>query len=175
MAQEQSAEQTKRGLAPIIAHPTKVLILGSMPSEASIAKQQYYGHPQNAFWSIMQSITEIENTADYKLRCQGLQKLGIAVWDVIASCVRPGSLDSAIKPASIELNPLLEFIQQQPGLKFIGLNGGKAFELFQRHWIKSDKLPSDIQYTRLPSTSPAYTLQKQAKLRLWRNALLSYL
>lgn len=165
-------EVVKVGLAPIVAENCRILLLGSMPSESSISKQEYYGHPQNAFWSIMQCITQVDAKAAYQERIQGLHKAGIAVWDVIASCVRPGSLDSRIATASIRVNPLSEFITQHPKLQFIGLNGGKAFELFQRHFIKKNSLPSSITCAQLPSTSPAYTMAKQEKMDCWLKYLL---
>lgn len=82
----------KYGLAPITHKQSRILILGSMPGEQSLQQQQYYAHPRNAFWVIMQQLTGIDAQAPYIDRLQGLKNSGIAVWDMIASCQRKGSL-----------------------------------------------------------------------------------
>jgi TDG/mug DNA glycosylase family protein len=164
----------KYGIAPIVSKNCRILLLGSMPSESSLSKQEYYGHPQNSFWSIMQTFTHVASKSPYPERVQSLHNAGIGVWDVIASCVRPGSLDSRISAASISVNPLIELILHHPELQLIGLNGGKAFELFQRHFIKTNLLPSAIKYAKLPSTSPAHTMLKQEKVVLWQQHLLPF-
>ena len=163
---------TKKGLAPIAQPNCRILLLGSMPSEKSLDKQEYYGHPRNGFWHIMQTFTGVEATAPYHDRIAGLQNAGIALWDVIASCHREGSLDSNINNAV--LNPLVDFILEHPQLRFIGLNGGKAFTLFQRHLIKPKHLPQHIKHAALPSTSPAYTLPLENKIQQWQSHLASY-
>ena len=162
----------KQGFLPITNHNATVLILGSMPSEKSLEKHEYYGHPRNGFWRIMQTYTGIEATAPYQKRIAGLHRVGIALWDVIASCYRKGSLDSNINHEKV--NPLSDFINEHPYLRFIGLNGGKAFTLFERHFVKLHGLPSSVHYAALPSTSPAYTLPLENKIQQWQSHLDPY-
>ena len=45
-----------QGLAPIVSPNTRVLILGSFPGVRSLQLQQYYAHPQNQFWKLLQAI-----------------------------------------------------------------------------------------------------------------------
>jgi len=165
----------KHGLAPIAGKNCHILLLGSMPSEKSLEKQEYYGHPRNAFWKIMQTITNIDWQAPYQERVQGLHSIGIALWDIIAHCKRQGSLDSNIHRPSITLNPLAEFFKQHPQLRWIGLNGGKAFELFHRYIVKPDILSQNITYAGLPSTSPAHTIKLDEKIAQWHRHLQPYL
>lgn len=152
----------------------KILILGSMPGQASLDSQQYYGHPRNQFWPLLQQLFGIDTTLDYPSRCQQALDAGVALWDVIGRCQRQGSLDSAIVGSSILFNPLAEFCQQLPDLQQIWLNGGKAAQSFRqyqrealqisgRHWP-----PSTIIIRELPSTSPAHaSLSFTEKLARW--------
>jgi len=145
----------------------QVLILGSIPGIASLQQQQYYAHPPNAFWPIMQQIFNWPDL-DYAARCQALIKENIALWDVLRSCQRRGSLDSDIEPGSIEVNDFQAFFRQHPNINQILCNGVKAAQLFQRHV----KMPVGISFKQLPSTSPAHAAMTfQIKLEKWRNAV----
>lgn len=132
------------------------LILGSMPGVQSLNQQQYYAHPRNAFWSIMQAITGVDADANYNLRCQALLQHGIALWDVLASCRRIGSLDSAIEKHSIIVNDFAQFFSDNDKLQQVLLNGGAANQLFQRHVVKPGLCPKHIDTHACPSTSPAH-------------------
>ena len=92
-----------QGFPPLAAPQSRILILGSMPSQASLDRQQYYGHPRNAFWPILGTILEM--TSDrYEDRAQQAVDHGIAIWDVLRDCIRPGSLDSSIDEKTAVLN-----------------------------------------------------------------------
>jgi hypoxanthine-DNA glycosylase len=153
------------GLPPIIDRQARTLILGSFPSEASLAAQQYYGHRQNHFWKILGAILEqpLYEMA-YPARKAAVQKAGIAIWDVFANCKREGSLDSAIRDSTP--NDFGQLKVLAPRLKRVCFNGqtaGKFRRLF-------DDLGYEVHV--LPSTSPAYTLAFDKKLALWRAALV---
>lgn len=148
----------------------KILILGSMPGQASLDAQQYYGHPRNQFWPLMQQLFAVESTLPYAERLTALQQAGVALWDVIGVCQRQGSLDSAIQQHSVAFNPLLEFCQTLPQLRQIWLNGGKAASSFLQYQRQQQWLATGIHIRQLPSTSPAHaSLNFEAKLRLWRS------
>ncbi len=145
----------------------QILIVGSMPGIASLTQQQYYAHPRNAFWPIMQ---QIFNWPDlhYANRCQALINENIALWDVLRSCRRRGSLDSDIDASSLEVNDFETFFRQHPEIIKVLFNGGKASQLFQRYV----KTPAKISMQQLPSTSPAHAAMPfQNKLEKWRMAL----
>ncbi len=145
----------------------QILILGSMPGIASLQQQQYYAHPRNAFWPIMQQIFNWPDL-DYAARCQALIHENIALWDVLRSCQRRGSLDSDIELASIEVNNFQAFFRQHRNITQVLCNGGKAAQLFQRHV----KLPAGISLIKLPSTSPAHAAMSfQIKLEKWQSAI----
>lgn len=155
-----------RGFPPILGDDPRVLILGSLPSVASVKAGQYYGHPRNAFWPIMGSLFGFEPTADYGARCAALTDAGVAVWDVLQAAERPGSLDSAIRRTSEQVNPLIDLIESQPSLKHLFFNGSAAEQVFRRH---IGQAPAGITVTRLPSTSPANAAMRMAdKQRVWR-------
>lgn len=146
-----------------------------MPGQASLESQQYYGHPRNQFWPLLQQLFGIEAKLDYAGRCQQALKAGVALWDVIGSCQRQGSLDSAIVSSSIRFNPLFEFCQQLPALQQIWLNGGKAAQSFRQYQrqLQSQSAsawpPSELIVRELPSSSPAHaSLSFDGKLALWQ-------
>lgn len=156
--------------APIADVAAKVLILGSMPSIVSLRKQQYYGHRQNAFWPIMMDLFAGPAHADYQRRAHILCARHVAVWDVLKSCRRRGSLDAAIETQSIITNDFSGFFQQHPAIKQVFFNGGLAEKVYQkqvRPFLGEEF--SAIRYRRLPSTSPAHASMSRAqKLDVWR-------
>ena len=148
------------GFKPLLGCEPRVLILGTMPSVQSLKTQQYYGHPRNAFWWIMSDFS-----LTYSERVEQVLKNKIAVWDVIASCHRPGSLDSNIDQSTVTVNCLPKVFEKYPSLKLVVFNGQAAEKLFAKfineHDWQGDKLV-------LPSTSPANAaLSRERKLTQW--------
>ena len=157
-----------RCFPPIASPDSRVLILGSMPGRASLAAGQYYAHPRNAFWPIMGSLLDFDASRDYPARVDALKVAGIAVWDILDSCHRPGSLDSAIDDGSLVANDLAGFLVTHAAIGHVFFNGAKAESCFRRHVTLT--LPERrIAFTRLPSTSPAHAgLSFERKLDAWR-------
>lgn len=159
---------TKRifGYEPIVDGFSRFLVLGTMPSVVSLAEGFYYAHPRNAFWPIMAEIfgRSRPETVDDKRRL--LLENRIALWDVSASCIREGSLDSAIR--DVRLNDVGALLRDHPTIEKVLLNGGTAWKLYHR-------LPEEVVSLRpcekLPSTSPAYTIKYEEKLLAWKAAL----
>lgn len=147
-----------------------MLVLGSIPGEEALRKQQYYGNPQNAFWSIMAQLFGFSTDLDYQDKVASLTAHPIAVWDVIGSCIRPGSLDSSIDGASVEPNELIEFLREHTTIHSVFFNGSRAQQEFRRHVQPGlGSLDRRISMTRLPSTSPAMARLRPAdKLEQWR-------
>ncbi len=146
------------GLALLASPATRVLVLGSFPSVKSLQAQQYYGHPQNQFWPLMQVLwpeAPWPADRDYALRCQCLLACGVGVWDVYAECERQGSLDSAIRHA--RLNDLGALLARCLQLQAIGHNGGESFRHAKAVQKALDQagLAHRVAIHRLPSTSPA--------------------
>lgn len=160
-------KQLSYSFPPLVGSAPKVLILGSMPGVASLEAQQYYAHPRNAFWPIMAALFELDIEAPYATRCQQLTDAGVAVWDVLKACHRPGSLDQHIDPATIEANDFNVFLSQHLGIEAICFNGSKAEEVFRRS-VLADLL-SEPALEKLPSTSPAHAAMGfQQKLAAWQ-------
>jgi hypoxanthine-DNA glycosylase len=155
--------------APILGRGANTLILGSMPGVASLAAQQYYAHPRNAFWPIMGTLFGAGPELPYDARTERLRSQGVAIWDVLKLCTREGSLDSAIVESSIETNDFEQLFAENPGIDRVFFNGAKAAETYRRY-VKS--ATPQVEFTRLPSTSPAHAaLDLQAKTRIWADAL----
>jgi len=161
---------------PIANDDSRILILGSMPGQASLRDSQYYAHPRNAFWPILCTLLDGEKSgadkdASYQQRLNLLLQRGVAVWDVMANCYRRGSLDADIAEDSIEPNQFSPFLQHHQKVSAIYFNGAKAEQSFNRY-VLADIAPlyPDLHYQRLPSTSPAHASQSfEQKLAAWRN------
>ncbi|PTN11967.1 DNA-deoxyinosine glycosylase [Nitrosomonas aestuarii] len=161
--------------APIVDRHAEILILGSMPGRASLSANQYYAYPQNAFWRIMGELLDFNPAvASYTEKTAALKKAHIALWDVLQSCRRKGSLDSSIETQSQTINDFQSFFHQYRRIRYVFFNGGKAQTCFKRYVLNKD-IPDSIrwlQLTRLPSTSPANaTLSFARKREQWHQLL----
>ena len=146
-----------------------MLILGSMPGVASLRLQQYYGHPQNAFWKIVGAVLGFDAALSYQQRTQALVRHKVALWDVLAACVREGSLDSSIDLSSIVPNDFAAFFKRHPHIRRVCFNGAAAANMYQRQVLPGLATVRPIDYVRLPSTSPAHAgMLFAAKLVRWR-------
>lgn len=153
-----------RGLPPIADPDSRLLILGNMPSVMSLAAAEYYGNPRNAFWRIAGALFGFEVDEPYPRRVEALRRNGVAVWDVLHSCRRPGSLDSAVDPASMVANDFAAFFAAHPAIERVYFNGAAA----QHNYARLVCIDADVSYLRLPSTSPAQTMSYTDKLAAWR-------
>jgi double-stranded uracil-DNA glycosylase len=162
-----------RSFAPIEDAMSRVLILGSMPGKASLAAGEYYAHPQNLFWRILGEITGAAPSLPYAARARTLKSRGIALWDVLESCAREGSLDSAIDDATIRANDFTSFYRAHPRIAHVFFNGAKAETCYRKHVLPAlGDAPAPPGYHRLPSTSPANASMSRAhKQRVWKQAL----
>ena len=157
------------GFPPIARDDARILILGSLPGQRSLQAAQYYAHPQNTFWRIMQELTGAEGC--YELRCARLVEYGIALWDVLAESVRPGSMDADIRLESAEVNDFTRFFAEHRKIERVCFNGQKAAQMFRRS-VVLDAANKQRHFVALPSTSPAYASMKfEEKLEEWRKAI----
>ncbi|KRA20998.1 DNA-deoxyinosine glycosylase [Lysobacter sp. Root604] len=155
--------------APVATADARVLVLGSMPGEASLAATRYYAHPQNRFWPIMGALVGATPALPYEQRLQRLLDAGIALWDVLASCERVGSLDTAIRAP--QANDFAGFFAAHPRVATVLFNGAQAETSFRRLVLPGLAAPLPM-LRRLPSTSPANAGQRpEVKLAAWREAL----
>jgi double-stranded uracil-DNA glycosylase len=154
---------------PISEANARVLILGSMPGIRSLDEVEYYAHPANVFWPIMADILGFKLELPYNSRINLLLESGIALWDVLASCERKGSLDSAIRTSTIVANDIPGLLLQCPDIRWIFLNGSRAWNEFKRRiepLIRS-RMPAVSLY-KMPSTSPAMaTMSFKQKKESW--------
>ncbi|MCQ8104960.1 DNA-deoxyinosine glycosylase [Methylomonas sp. SURF-2] len=157
-----------RSFPPIAGKNARILILGSIPGKASLEAGQYYAHPRNQFWTIMAELLACGPLSDYPGKTQALLDANIALWDVMQSCYRPGSLDAAIDKSSVVANDFKSFLADHPHIRQIFFNGATAEQAFRR-LVRPDLLKPDLHLQRLPSTSPAHAaLNFQQKLECWR-------
>ena len=153
----------KAGLPPIGRPDARLFVLGSLPGDASLAAQQYYGHPTNQFWRLLGSaIGEDLQALDYQARLTALADRRIGVWDVIASASRPGSLDQSIREA--EHNRIEHLLHDFPDLRAIAFNGSTAATVGRR--LIGD-LPRRLMLIDLPSSSAANTQAFAEKAAVW--------
>ena len=153
----------KHSFAPVVNQHTRLLILGSLPGEKSLAQNEYYGNRQNRFWTLMSEVVQIDLVAlEYPARLEALLKNGVGLWDVVAEAHRDGSLDSKIRDQIN--NDLPGLISTLPQLRSIAFNGGTAAKLGIKALREHAERFSIIQ---LPSSSPAYTIPYAQKLEAW--------
>ena len=154
-----------RSFAPVAKGDARMLVLGSMPGEESLRRREYYAHPRNAFWRIAGALWGFDAAAPYAERLEALKRARVALWDVLGSCRRKGSLDADIEDAVP--NDLPGLLAKCPEVRLIGCNGGAAFAALKRHFPDLG-----IPAVRLPSTSPAAAMWTPSrKLEMWRAAL----
>jgi len=157
------------GLAPVIGDNPEILILGSYPSVQSIAKGEYYGNPQNRFWTVLEACRGIPCELPYAARISRLREQRIALWDVVRSCIREGSLDTAIRHPF--MNDIGGLLAAHPTIRAIAFNGTAA-----GHYYSALRIPAAGDHTIivLPSTSPANArIPLAEKIRRWDAALNS--
>ncbi|QNM95377.1 DNA-deoxyinosine glycosylase [Chitinimonas koreensis] len=161
----------KRCFPPVVDAGTRLLILGSLPGEVSLAHAQYYAHPQNRFWELAGAVIGQDLRAqDYEGRLATLLRHGVGLWDVVAQARRAGSLDSSIRDHVG--NDLAALLATLPQLAAIAFNGGTAATLGLR---QLGDTAQRYAIFRLPSSSPAHTLPLADKLAAWQalNAVLA--
>jgi hypoxanthine-DNA glycosylase len=157
---------------PLVQDEARLLVLGSMPGIASLNARQYYAHPRNAFWHIMESVLGIERSLPYAQRCEALTASGIAVWDVAERCYRPGSLDADIRSDSVVANDIPGLLARFPTIRRVCFNGGAAETLFRRLVLRDLPQEPEVALLRLPSTSPAHAaMSLEEKIARWRTGL----
>jgi len=159
-----------QGFPPVVGRQPALLILGSMPSEASLAAGQYYGLPRNAFWAIMGELFGAGRELPYEERLRVLQRHGVALWDVLAECRRRGSLDASIELRDARVNDLPGFFRRHRSIRRVYFNGSKAAEVYRRRALKEvEGVAPWLSHRQLPSTSPAMaSLDLQQKTEQWR-------
>ena len=150
------------GFAPVVDADTRLLILGSLPGNASIKAAQYYAHPRNGFWRLVGGVLREDlPSLPYLERLERLKRRGVGLWDVIASAERSGSLDAAIRtPEAVDLRGLIHSL---PQLTAVAFNGGLAAKLGRRMLWGLD----EITLIDLPSSSPAHTRSLVEKASRW--------
>lgn len=153
----------KSAFAPVAAPDARVLVLGSLPGEASLAARRYYAHPRNRFWHLVGKAIGVDlPTLDYEARLAALKARGIALWDTVASARRSGSGDAAIRAA--EPAPLAQLVAALPALRAVAFNGQKAAAVGRPQLAGH----AAVTLLDLPSSSPAYAAMPLAeKERLW--------
>jgi TDG/mug DNA glycosylase family protein len=156
------------GFSPIIGENPKYLILGSAPSVISLKQREYYGNKQNSFWQIVSAIFNGPKLNTYQEKTKFILDNNIILWDVVKTCSRKGSLDSEIK--SVVANDLQNLIDTHSTIEKVIFNGKMSEKLYKRH---INYYPSKIQFKSLPSSSPAYTLKVEEKIKIWKDFILN--
>ncbi|MGV8710943.1 MAG: DNA-deoxyinosine glycosylase [Nitrosomonas sp.] len=156
---------------PVVGPHANILILGSMPGEASLAAHQYYAHPRNAFWPIISPLLDIGADAPYSEKITALISSPIALWDVFQSCERNGSLDAMIRPDNYIINDFASLFSHHKQIRYVFFNGGTAERYFTRHVLVTSDF-KHLQRLRLPSTSPANaSLSFDQKRVIWHEKI----
>lgn len=160
-------DNRKKSMEPVINSESKVLILGSMPGNISLEKGEYYANPRNHFWKILFEIFNYHGDDCYEDKIEFLLANGLALWDVLESCEREGSLDSSIRNATV--NDICGLLDDYPNIEMIVLNGGEAGRRLKNSY--AEKLRAKVRIIQLPSTSPVpgrNVLKYDEKVKVWR-------
>ncbi len=151
----------KKSLEPVVNDKTEILILGSMPSDESIKKQEYYANPRNQFWKIMGQLYDFDPTISYAARVEQLLRNHVGLWDSLESCERKGSSDSAITDGTP--NEIGKLLDNYLSINTIVFNGKKSAEEYDKHIERFD----GVKYFIMPSTSSANATPFKKKLDEW--------
>ena len=155
-------DEVKRSFPPVADGRTRVLVLGSLPGEESLARRQYYANPRNHFWRLIGAVAGLDLVPlPYQARLEALLSSGIGLWDTVGAATRRGSLDGAIRGHSA--NDLAALAATLPELRAVGFNGGKSASL----GVTQLAGRTDLALVPLPSSSPAYTRPFEEKLSAW--------
>jgi len=173
------SHERSESFAPIEGTTARWLFLGSMPGQASLKSGRYYAHPRNGFWPIIRYLIdgskpsyEALDEKSYRQRCELAMQHGIAIWDVLASCERPGSLDGNIVKGSETGNDLHALHARHPELELIICNGKAAASLLEKLIVKKGSSLDSIRRTTVPSSSPAMaSLSLLEKAQAWEVAI----
>ena len=154
----------KSSFLPFVAPDTRVVILGSLPGEASLVAGRYYAHPQNQFWRLIGGVIGQDIASlDYDTRLAALRSAGVGLWDTVASAVREGSLDGALR--EVEGNSLSDLVASLPALRAIGFNGATAAKIGRKALGATPLALID-----LPSSSPAHArMTLSEKAQRWKS------
>jgi TDG/mug DNA glycosylase family protein len=156
-------------LAPVVDARSRVLVLGSMPGRVSLRAREYYAHPRNLFWHLMEDLLAVPRSAPYAERLACLLGRRVGLWDVLKTCTRATSLDSDIVASSIVPNDLWELLAAHPSIRVVCFNGAKAASSFRAHVLPSLRDSGRIAFHDLPSTSPANaSIPLETKRAAWR-------
>lgn len=155
-------EPMREGLPPVVGDGAVVLVLGSFPSERSLVAGEYYANRRNQFWALLGSIYGFDADAPYQQRIDSVTSHGVALWDVVHSCRRAGSLDTAIDRKTLVVNDFGPLFTQYPGIGRVFVNGLTAFDLFERH------IQTGLLAQRLPSSSGALPMPFADKQARWQ-------
>jgi hypoxanthine-DNA glycosylase len=150
---------------PIVSAASRVLILGTMPGVVSLKAREYYAHPRNAFWRIMGELFGAGPALPYDARVALILSAGVALWDSVEACVRPGSMDKSITDEVA--NDFRAFFATYPDISHVFFNGAKSEAVFRRHVLPALS-GGRRAYARLPSTSPAHAgMTLETKMQAW--------
>jgi hypoxanthine-DNA glycosylase len=156
-------DELKRSFPPVADARTRLLVLGSLPGEESLARGQYYANPRNHFWRLIGAVIGMDLVAlPYEARLEALLAAGVGLWDTVAAATRRGSLDAAIRLD--RANDLAALAGSLPQLRAVAFNGAKSAALGRPRLAGRP----DLALVPLPSSSPAYTLKLEEKLAAWR-------
>jgi len=159
---ELMTEPLREGLAPVVRDGARVLILGSFPSERSLVAGEYYANRRNQFWPLLGAVFGFDADVAYADRIAAVTQHGVALWDVVHSCRRVGSMDAKIDRKSLAVNDFGPLLAQHPDIERVFVNGLTAFDLFARH------VDTALPAVRLPSSSGALPMSFADKLARWR-------
>ena len=158
-----AAEPRKRSFPPVVDRRSRLLVLGTLPGEESLRRQEYYAHPRNLFWPIVCGLFDADVPTRYDERLRFALRQGLALWDVVADGERTASADATIRGEVP--NTIADLLAAYPGIRAVAFNGSGAQRLHDRHFVRR----ADIRYLALPSTSPAHArLSYHEKLARWR-------
>jgi double-stranded uracil-DNA glycosylase len=155
-------DEVKRSFLPVVDERTRLLVLGSLPGEESLARAQYYANPRNHFWRLIGAVIGADLVPlDYEERLRALLDARVGLWDSIGAATRRGSLDGAIR--GHRANDVADLAARLPALRAVGFNGGKSASL----GMASLAGRPGLALIPLPSSSPAYTRPFEEKLSEW--------
>lgn len=162
----------KHPFGDFVPKNTQYLILGSFTGKIiDDSYDWFYGTKRNLFWPIIQEVYG-RQLLNKKGKQTLFNQLGVAITDIILSCVRNTNSNLDINLTNIVLNKRVANIVEDNDIEKIFFSSRFVEKLFKKHFKNLVLSHPDVGLITLPSPSPRYAaMSKSEKIARYKQLL----